>query len=84
MPKRKQKSMKKDYHVTPEQFIRVWQTSETAEEAATRLGMPKPIVHARASEYRGMGITLKKMPRAKSPIIDIARLNTVIKQLDAK
>jgi transposase len=66
---------KTDYGVTAEQFIVAWQTSKTAQEAADRLGMPKPIVHARASAYRQAGIKLKLMPRGAKKQLDPVELN---------
>jgi len=47
---------KTDYDVPEEVFIRTWQMAESAQEVADKLKMPKPIVHARASMYRGAGI----------------------------
>ncbi len=54
-----QEQPREKYDVTPEQFIGAWQRAESAEEVAERLNMPKPIVHARASNYRMAGIKLK-------------------------
>jgi transposase len=64
-----------EYNVTAEQFIVTWQTSKTAQEAADRLGMPKAIVHARASAYRQAGIKLKPMPRGRGKQLDLQKLN---------
>src|SRR5205807_5198562 len=58
------------YDVTAEQFVRAWQTSETAQEVADRLKMPKPIVLARASAYRKDGVKLKKLKRTSSRALD--------------
>ncbi len=44
------------YNVTAEQFIVAWEQADSAEEVAEKLGMPKPIVHARASTYRQAGL----------------------------
>ena len=68
---------KTDYGVTAEQFIVAWQTSKTAQEVADRLGMPKPIVHARASAYRQAGIKLKAMPRGRAKQLDPEELNRI-------
>jgi hypothetical protein len=73
-----------EYDVTPEQFIEAWQTSQSAQEVATRLKMPKPIVLARASFYRQAGINLKKMPRKTSRELDVERLNKLIEELRRK
>jgi hypothetical protein len=73
---------RKAYDVPPEKFIEVWQTSNSADEVSQRLGMPKPIVHARASNYRQLGIKLKKMPRTPRHKLDVAHLNRLIEELD--
>jgi hypothetical protein len=70
-----------DYNVTPEKFIEVWQTSSSADEVASKLGMPKPIVHARASNYRALGVALKSMPRPKKSRLDVRELNAIIARL---
>jgi hypothetical protein len=70
------------YGVAAETFVRVWQSSASAEEAARRLNMPRPVVIARASNYRLKGVQLKKMPRR--PVqerLDVASLNRLIEQL---
>ncbi len=74
---------KKDYGVSPEQFITTWQTSSSIDEVCQRLEMPKPIVHARASNYRQAGIKLKKMPR-KGVSLDVERLNRLIEDINQK
>src|SRR5436309_1183872 len=69
---------KKQYNVTPEQFVQAWQTSESAQEVADRLGMPKAIVLARASTYRQQGINLKKMKKKHKRALDVPALNRLI------
>lgn len=66
------------YDIPPEKFIQVWETSSTAEEAAARLNMPKPIVHARASQYRKAGVKLKSMPRPSKARLDVKGLNELV------
>ena len=80
---KKRPSGKKDYHVTPEQFIKVWQTSNSAQEAADKLGMPKVIALARASAYRKEGINIKHMRRKPKKSLDVDALNRLIDKLDA-
>lgn len=72
------------YNVTPEEFVRVWQTSDSADEVSRRLNMPKPIVHARASNYRDKGLQLKKMKRHSNRGLDVQSLNALIAQLNAE
>src|SRR5690242_5458624 len=69
------------YNVPPEKFIQVWQASASAQEAADKLGMPKDIVHARASSYRQAGIKLKKMPRRSKRNLDVDKLNRLVEEL---
>lgn len=66
------------YNVSAERFIEVWQTSESAQEVADKLGMPKPIVLARASNYRSDGIPLKSMRKGPKA----ARVAELKKHLD--
>lgn len=76
------KQPRTEYNVTPEQFITTWQTSETAQEVADKLGMPKAIVLARASSYRSDGIKLKKMKRDSKKALDVDALNRLIEKLN--
>ena len=73
---------KKDYKVSAEEFVRVWQESASADEVANRLNMPKPIIFARASGYRQSGVNLKKMPRHKNKALDVEALNKIIDEID--
>lgn len=72
---------KADYGVPPERFVEVWETSESAQEVADRLKMPKPIVLARASTYRHAGVQLKKMRRTTGRGLNVAKLNNQIAEL---
>ncbi len=80
---KKQPPGKTNYRVPPEKFIEAWQTSSSIDEVCQRLEMPKPIVHARASNYRQAGIKLKKMPR-KGVSLDVERLNRLIEDINQK
>lgn len=72
-----------EYSVDAKEFIAVWQTSATADEAARRLNMPKDIAHARASGYRRKGIKLKNMPReGKKKGLDVDALNKMIRRIE--
>lgn len=70
--------------VTPEAFLDAWQSSNSAQEVADKLGMDKPIVLARASYYRGLGINLKSMKRKAKKKLDIEELNRQIAKLNKK
>lgn len=54
-----------EYNVTSEQFIAAWQQAASVQEVCARLNMPYGIVLARACNYRGLGVPLKKMPRKR-------------------
>ncbi len=83
MPKKKDTAASRErYDVPPEVFIETWQRSDSAEEVAKKLNMPKPIVHARASNYRLAGIKLKKMPRRPKNLLDVAALNKLIDKIN--
>jgi len=70
-----------EYNVSPEEFIRAWQTSASADEVAEKLKMPKPIVHARATTYRKAGVKLKSMPRKGQGKLDVDALNRLVEEL---
>jgi hypothetical protein len=72
------------FDVTPEEFVTVWNASSTSQEAADKLGMPKAIAQARASKYRKAGVKLKKMRRGGGRQLDVAGLNRLIAELEAK
>jgi transcription elongation factor Elf1 len=84
MAQRKDKPGKTDYNVDAETFITTWQQAESAQDVADTLKMPKDIVLARASTYRGAGIRLKKMPRHSNKALDVQALNDLIDNLDRK
>jgi hypothetical protein len=79
----KKKQTRTEYNVSPEEFIRVWQTAASADEVAEKLKMPKPIVHARATTYRKAGIKLKSMPRTGRASLDVEALNRLVDELAA-
>ncbi len=76
------KKGKTDYDVPADVFVRTWQSSSSAQEVADKLKMPKPIVHARASMYRGAGIALKRMPRHQTEALDIKGLNAIVAEIN--
>lgn len=69
--------------ITPKRFIEVWQSAESAAEAAEKLGMPQAIASARASNYRKMGIHLKVMRKKKKGSLDVAALNRLVEQINS-
>lgn len=79
---KKTKTQKK-YHVSAEEFVIAWNTSASAQEVAERIGMPVPIVHARASKYRKAGVRLKDHKVDSGRSLNVAKLNALIDELDA-
>jgi hypothetical protein len=69
------------YNVTQAEFVTAWQSSETADEAAEKLGMPKDIVVARAAAYRKKKVKLKNMSKPGRKPLDVDGLNQLIKEL---
>lgn len=45
-----------------EEFVAIWQSSATVEEAAQRAKIKRNCAKVRASRYRKMGVQLKRMP----------------------
>lgn len=78
------KDGRKQYAVGVEEFVRAWQTSESAQEVADKLGMPKPIVLARASGYRDAGIKLKNFKRGPKNAVPVDEMNRLIEQIEAE
>jgi DNA-directed RNA polymerase specialized sigma24 family protein len=62
---------------SPEEFVRVWQSSSSAREVATKLGIPATTASSRAMRYRKAGVRLKHF-RGKEPPVDVAALNAII------
>jgi hypothetical protein len=70
------------YHVPAQTFIEVWNKSETPEEAARIMRIPKPSVVARAASYRNKGLNVKRMKRRNKNAINVEELNRYIRELD--
>lgn len=50
----------KKKRISPEDFVRIWQTSETFAEVLKRTGMKGNSCSVRAQHYRKKGIALRK------------------------
>lgn len=80
------KRERKQYGVTAAEFVKAWQSSNSAQEVADKLGMPKHIVLARSAVYRKQrkdgkpGINLKRMPRQKTNGLDVETLNRLAEE----
>jgi hypothetical protein len=80
--KAKRKRVHTKYEVSPEKFIHAWMTSTYLDEVADKLGMPKDIVAARASNYRGMKLPLKKLKRRSKKALNVQALTELIQQYE--
>ena len=78
------KKPRETYAISPEDFMALWQTSATAQEATDRMSalagkeVPKDIVLSRASAYRKRGIPLKKMPRNNPRTLKVDQLKSAL------
>ena len=70
-------------HVTAEEFVRIWQSSETTAEVAEKTGLKKSGVSNRASRFKTKGIPLKDM-RNDSRGLDVQNLKALAKKLAPK
>jgi dihydroxyacetone kinase len=66
------------YDASPEETVIVWQLAKSAKEAASYLKMPRPILSARISNYRSMGVDVKTMNRASRRTLDPERLRRAV------
>jgi len=70
--------------VTPEEFVRVWQTCRTVDEVAKKLNLTKRACYQRAVAYRKKGVALKKYPVGRHGAhhdIDYASLASLARSL---
>ena len=75
-----EKMSKKD--ISPEEFIRVWCTSESLEEVANQTGKTPKSLSVRASQYRRKGVALKKFTRGGGqPRHDWNRLAALVDEM---
>jgi hypothetical protein len=63
--------------VSPEDFVRAWQSSSSAAEVAGKLDLSIAGVHSRAGFYRKKGVRLKYFRHRLAPL-DIDALNAII------
>jgi hypothetical protein len=71
----------KKYNISASDFIRAWESSTKAAEIAVKLGMPRPLVHARASYYRRIGVKLKKLAHIRPRRLDVEAPNRLTQRL---
>lgn len=59
--------------VTPEEFVKAWQSSESIQEVADKLDIKYAAAYKRAEYFRLRGVKLK--PISRKPGIDVDTLN---------
>lgn len=69
------------YNVDNADIVRAWNTSETAKEAAEKVKMPKPILEARVSNLRKLGVPMKEMTRVTSRKTNVEDLSKLAESL---
>lgn len=69
--------------VTPEEFVKIWQSSQTAKEIAEKTGSTPGNVCARAYHYRKKGVKLKMLNSGPQPM-DCVALNKIAVQYAPK
>ena len=63
--------------VSPEEFIKVWQTGASTKEIAEKLKMNASACCQRAGNYRKHGIPLRNFPRGRRRPLDIKKLSAL-------
>ena len=70
--------------VSAEDFIHIWQTSESREEVVDRLGQQMSTVITRSNNLRKAGVNLKKIAPTGTrgrKVLDVEGLNALIEQI---
>lgn len=65
--------------VSAEEFVKIWQSSESVAQVADQAKMRIIACHVRAANYRRIGVKLKKMKPKGRPKLDVAALNKLCK-----
>lgn len=72
-----------EYGVSAEDFVRIWQESESLDEVSRKTGMPKGACSARAHKYRvTQELPLKDFDRGRRKGLDIDGLRALIAKID--
>lgn len=72
--------------ISPEEFVRIWQTSASIVDAAKALGTTTIVATQRALSYRKRGIPLKKFESAvgRGAALDVGALKALAEELAPK
>jgi hypothetical protein len=65
--------------LSPEQFVRLWQSANDIHDFVERSGMSKVSAYSRMSFYKKRGIKLRLFPGGRVPRLDIAELSKIAK-----
>jgi hypothetical protein len=76
--------MPKRRSVSPEEFVRAWQTSKDMAEVAGKTGLRLESVRARGHRFRKKGVPLKKLGAQGRPATDWAALKRLAEELAPK
>ena len=69
-------------NVTPEEFVKTWQTSNSVREVASKTGMTEGAVRGRECMYRKYGVSLKHFPKKqRSNFVDWKKIDDLAKEL---
>jgi biotin operon repressor len=66
-----------------EDFVATFAQAKSTGEVAEKLGLSKASVHARASALRKAGVKLRRFPRGRKSVVDVAALNELLNRLGA-
>lgn len=75
MKKEKKKGAQR-YHISAEDFVRIWQSSSSITEVMKATNMPINAVYSRVNSYRAKDIVLKRMQRTAN-VLDVNKLNEI-------
>lgn len=71
-------------NLSDEEFVQIWESSSSRQEAAQRCGVTGAAVGMRAQKLREVGVILKKFTRGRpKKVIRVDDLNTLIETLNA-
>ncbi len=71
-------------NITPEQFVKLWQTCKTLAEFSRKSGVPKRRATGRAAQYRRHGVPLQHFARHNVHRNDYAELKRLALSLTNK
>ena len=70
--------------ISPEEFIKAWQTSQSHNEVAKKTGLKVAGLTSKSVYYRKKGIPLKFFSRGRGRSLDLPKLIQLAKSYDGK